>query len=83
MLYKVKSRRVLHKCPNCQAALENSLDNAGEQDTCPNCRQLFIVPGVQERNEEATKQVAERLTTVVEERQRLEEVRRRADEDQR
>ena len=37
--------KVKYGCPKCGETLVNPLSQAGAQDTCPKCYQLFIVPG--------------------------------------
>jgi predicted RNA-binding Zn-ribbon protein involved in translation (DUF1610 family) len=37
--------KVKYGCPKCGETLVNPLSQAGAQDTCPKCNQLFIVPG--------------------------------------
>lgn len=39
-----------YDCPSCSAALKSKLDDAGNQDTCPECGRPYVVPGIAERN---------------------------------
>jgi len=34
-------------CPKCKARLSAPLDQAGSEDTCPDCHEVFVVPGRQ------------------------------------
>lgn len=43
-------RSVGYDCPNCKARLTSPLDDAGKQDSCPDCGARFVVPGVEERD---------------------------------
>jgi DNA-directed RNA polymerase subunit RPC12/RpoP len=38
--------RLKYLCPKCQEKLESDIEEAGKQDTCPNCSEGFLVPGV-------------------------------------
>jgi len=41
--------RVRYDCPGCGERLRSPLDDVGKNDTCPDCRKGFIVPGAEER----------------------------------
>ena len=43
--------RVVYDCPTCGLELDNTLDEAGNNDTCPGCDASFVVPGVVKRKE--------------------------------
>ncbi len=50
MSYRIKKLRrgagaIIYRCPKCKGELESSLDEAGKEDGCPRCGQLFDVPG--------------------------------------
>ena len=38
-----------YDCPNCKARLKSPLSDAGQTDTCPDCKRQFTVPGTDER----------------------------------
>lgn len=42
---------VKYDCPQCKSRLTSPLDDAGKQDSCPDCGVSFLVPGVTERRE--------------------------------
>ena len=42
---------VRYSCPSCNQPLESKLDSAGDYDTCPMCRQMYLVPGAAELDE--------------------------------
>lgn len=56
---------VTYACPGCGQNLKNSLDDAGIQDNCPHCEEVFTVPGLsfkQKMEKEAAEQAeAKRL----------------------
>jgi hypothetical protein len=52
--YKVHKGKVFHLCSFCESKMENQLEQAGQQDTCPNCGKTFIVPGIKELTEVRT-----------------------------
>jgi uncharacterized tellurite resistance protein B-like protein len=39
-----------YACPRCSTSLTSPLDDAGNDDMCPNCASQFTVPGLDERN---------------------------------
>ena len=40
-----------YDCPHCKERLKSPLMNAGTEDTCPYCHQLFTVPGEKKKQE--------------------------------
>ncbi len=61
-----KTLKVKYKCPVCSIKLTNSLAEAGENDSCPECHATFIVPGNKERKERQ-KQLKEKRDQALEE----------------
>jgi Zn-finger nucleic acid-binding protein len=51
MPYRIVQQKVIHNCPACGIELENSLNEAGQMDNCPNCNASFVVPGEMELRE--------------------------------
>jgi uncharacterized Zn finger protein (UPF0148 family) len=51
---------VKYSCPKCTLALENPLSEAGQVDTCPNCKTQFKVPGSKSKVELARKRQLEK-----------------------
>ena len=47
---------VKFKCPKCGIKLSESLKNAGQQDTCPECGQKFVIPGAEELSRQRKEQ---------------------------
>ena len=47
---------VKFKCPKCGIKLAESLKNAGQQDTCPECGQKFVIPGAEELSRQRKEQ---------------------------
>ncbi|WP_404309703.1 hypothetical protein [Neorhodopirellula lusitana] len=39
------------KCPECEAELSDSLENAGTYEQCPTCTAFFITPGIEKVSE--------------------------------
>jgi hypothetical protein len=39
-----------YDCPHCETGLTSPLDDAGKDDTCPDCGESFAVPGSDERD---------------------------------
>ncbi|QDT59210.1 hypothetical protein SV7mr_17170 [Stieleria bergensis] len=53
MQYKIESNPqgksfVKYRCPRCKCILNSPLADAGKQDKCPDCTQIFVVPGAAE-----------------------------------
>lgn len=53
MRYEIKKNMagaysVKFKCPKCGVRLSESLNNAGQQDACPECGHQFVIPGAEE-----------------------------------
>lgn len=46
------SQTIHYACPQCGTALESNLEDAGDDDTCPECSAHFFVPGERELDEE-------------------------------
>ena len=46
------SQTIHYACPKCGTALESNLEDAGDDDTCPECSTHFFVPGERELDEE-------------------------------
>lgn len=51
--YRVRKRAlgavVEYNCAKCGAPLTSNLNKAGEQDSCPDCGSVFLIPGEKER----------------------------------
>ena len=47
----ILGHEVQYKCPHCSEELTSSLDDAGDNDTCPHCDHGFVAPGVAERQQ--------------------------------
>ncbi len=50
------SQTIHYACPKCGTALESNLEDAGDDDTCPECATHFFVPGERELDEELRQQ---------------------------
>ncbi len=61
---------VQYACPQCRTPLTSHFSQAGEQDTCPDCGAIFVVPGETEK-QQLVEQAAH------EKKQRVEEQRRK------
>jgi hypothetical protein len=53
MQYKIESNPqgqafVKYRCPRCKCILNSPLADAGKRDKCPDCTQIFVVPGAAE-----------------------------------
>src|SRR5215471_439870 len=76
-----------YECPNCKTRLKSPLDDAGKTDTCPDCKQSFVVPGTQERDQlrwQAEHEEAVRKRKAIEDQEAQIELRKkqaRAEED--
>lgn len=60
-----KTLKVKYKCPVCSIKLTNSLAEAGDNDSCPECNTAFVVPGIKEKYQhqkqlEENRNIAER-----------------------
>lgn len=51
---------VKYECSQCGEGLESPLAEVGAQDTCPNCKHAFVVPGRAEKEQLARQQQAAR-----------------------
>ena len=56
MKYQVKKTlvgtyQVKFECPNCSISLNESLNKAGQKDSCPECGASFVLPGQKELND--------------------------------
>ena len=51
---------VHYVCPKCGERLKSPLADAGKQDSCPDCRALFVVPGEQKRRQIEEAQLVEK-----------------------
>ena len=65
-----------YDCPHCGAGLTSPLNDAGKDDSCPDCEEVFAVPGSDKRNDirAATEQRSQQKEF---EKQRKREARRR------
>jgi uncharacterized Zn finger protein (UPF0148 family) len=78
-----------YECPNCKTRLKSPLDDAGKTDTCPDCKQTFVVPGSQERDQlrwQAEQEETARKRKLLAEQEAQAELRKkqaRAEEDRR
>lgn len=75
--------RVKYACPKCKSVLENELAEAGHKDTCPDCAQQFIVPGIEKRKEfeeQLRQQAAEKAARDVEAQRQAQDEERIAEE---
>src|SRR5262245_18592383 len=76
-----------YECPNCKTRLKSPLEDAGKTDTCPDCKQPFVVPGTQERDQlrwQAEHEEAVRKRKAIEDQEAQVELRKkqaRAEED--
>lgn len=69
---KLTGKSTVHfNCGKCGATLEAPLNEAGDNDRCPECQSSFIVPGEAERRAEREKELAD---------ERAEEEERKANE---
>jgi hypothetical protein len=83
--YEVKKgwlggRNVSYPCPHCGERLRSPLTDAGQQDSCPTCNDVFVVPGSADLHriteaEKLAKQDEARLKEQAKEEARLRKVR--------
>ena len=74
MDYKLKKKtggktHVHYTCPSCGQALDSALEEAGQDDECPACRQKFRVPG--ETESRAGVSLGQRIAGVEKQNRRL------------
>ena len=50
-IYKANRWQVKYDCPNCEASLFSPIKEAGIIDTCPSCKNTFVVPGKAEKEQ--------------------------------
>ncbi len=84
--------QVNNACPGCGLELNNSLDEAGNKDTCPGCGTSFVVPGEAKRielekqkaeeEEKKRQEVLQHTKDVEQSRRKQIELQRQAEHDQ-
>jgi uncharacterized Zn finger protein (UPF0148 family) len=80
---------VSYSCPQCETALVSKDDEAGKQETCPECGAQFVVPGKQEltdlisTKEQKTREARERAERVQRLKEEAEAEQRRREEERR